>query len=211
MKKRRFLRIQPLPAALLLGMLVFDPDGWVAATLAAALLHEVGHLLAAYCLGIPVAALRTDFFGARLEVRGRMLSYGEEWLLSAAGPLTSLLVALAGGLLWRVSPFFFALSGASILLGIFNLLPIATLDGGRMLEVLLLSILVPARAEAILRLCSFAALFLLWSTAVYILLRTGDGGTLLFFSMSLFLHFFKTAEYGLERISADFKEKTSFF
>ena len=198
MKKNGFLRLRPLPTLLLLGMLLWDGEGWMRATVLAAVLHELGHLWAARRLGIPVDSLRTDFHGARLEVRGRMLSYREEWLLCAAGPGSSFLVAAAAGLLLSVSPFWGRLCGASLLLGLLNLLPVATLDGGRMLETLLLSHLEPRCAMEILRLCSFLCLFLLWATSVYFLLRIGDGGPLLFFSMGLFLHFFETMERGLE-------------
>lgn len=187
----RYPRLTPLAAVALLGMIVIDRSGVCAITALAALLHEAGHLTAAAFLHVPIAALRPDALGARLEVKGRMLSYGEEWILCAFGPLFSLLGAAAGGLLWASCPRAQIFSCASLLLGLLNLLPIHTFDGGRMLACTLSRIAEPRTAERILRAVSFAFLILLWMSAVYVLLRTGDGLSLFCFSMSLFTTFFR--------------------
>ena len=190
MEKRMGLRISPVVAGMLVVMMLSDRSGLCALTLLAALLHECGHLLAAKALGIPLGQLRIDFLGARMEVVGRMLSYGEEWMLCAAGPLTSLLLAAAAAPLWQ--PFAHAqmFSCASLVLGTLNLLPIRTFDGGRMLESALSACCGARTVRRILRLSSFFFLFLLWASAVYFLLRVGDGLSLLAFSMSLFFRFF---------------------
>ena len=48
----------------------------------------------------------------------------------------------------------------------------------------------PRAADTVLTASSLIFLFLLWSTAVYFLLRAGDGLSLWCFSMSLFSRFF---------------------
>lgn len=98
---QRRLRMTPWIAVLILGMIVSDRSGVCALTVAAALLHEMGHLTAARMLRIPLGQLRLNLLGARLEVRGRMLTYGEEWILCAFGPLFSLLGAAVGALFGR--------------------------------------------------------------------------------------------------------------
>lgn len=185
------LRI-PLPvAAVLLWTVIVDRSGVCFWTVVAAVLHECGHLLAAWRLHIPLHQLRLDFLGARIEVQGRMLSYGEEWLLSAAGPLTSLLSAAAAAVFWRYEAARI-FSCASIVLGLLNLLPIRTFDGGRMLECLLNRYLGTAVALPVMRLISFLFLFLLWACAVYFLLRVGDGLSLFCFSASLLVRFLES-------------------
>ena len=139
-------------------------------------------------------ALRVDSLGARLEVTGRMLSYGEEWILCAAGPMASLLASAAVAPLWTRSSFATLFSCASLLLGFLNLLPVSTFDGGRMLECMLLRALSAAATHRIMQYVSFLFLFLLWAMAVYFLLRAGDGLSLFAFSMSLFFHFFKVCD-----------------
>ena len=185
----------PLVAVLAVGaLLICDPTGICAAALLAAALHECGHLVAAKGMRIPLRALRVDSLGARLEVSGRMLSYGEEWLLAASGPFASLLFAALAATLWSRLAFATLFSCASLLLGLLNLLPIATFDGGRMLECLLHRLLPVSVTHLTMRLVSFLFLFLLWAGAVYFLLRAGDGLSLFAFSMSLFFHFFKVCD-----------------
>ena len=90
---RRRIRIAPQVALLFLLMILGDHSGLCFVTVVAALLHECGHLLAARLLHVPISGLQMSFLGARLEVSGRILSYGEEWLLCAAGPFASLCAA----------------------------------------------------------------------------------------------------------------------
>ena len=176
---------------LLLGMALTDRSGLVWVTLLAAALHEGGHLLAARVMRIPFRAMRMDHLGVRLELGGRMPSFGEEWLLCAAGPLASLLCAALAAPLWPRWEMAASFSCASLLLGLLNLLPIRSFDGGRMLESLLSFLCGPRVGDRILTLTSLLFLFLLWATAVYFLLRVGDGLSLFCFSLGLFLRFWE--------------------
>ncbi len=193
-KKKAKWKIMPIFGVLLLCLVFSDTSGFWQVTILAALLHECGHLLAAKCLRIPWKGLHMDFLGARLEVSGRLLSYGEEWLLSAAGPFASFVCAALGAIFWKLSNAAVLFSCASLLLGLLNLLPIATFDGGRMLACFLLLFFEEQTTQRVMRLCSFFFLFLIWAGAIYFLLRAGDGLSLLFFSMTLFAHFFEAAE-----------------
>ena len=188
--------IAPSAAVLLTSLLLTDGSRLCLAAVLAAFVHELGHLAAARLLGIPMRALRLDLLGARLDTCGRMLTYGEEWLLCAAGPLFSLLLSAAMALFWKA--FFFArlVSCASLLLGALNLLPIRSFDGGRMLSALLSATLGERVSERALTVSSFLFLFLLWSCAVYCLLRLGNGLSLFCFSMSLFSRFFSLSDGG---------------
>lgn len=103
-----------------------------AACLTAAALHEGGHLLACLGLGIEVRRLRLTLLGAVLDTDCRCGSGWEEVLVALAGPLVNLCtVPLALSAHQRL------LAGASLLLGVFNLLPMAPLDGSRILHGLL--------------------------------------------------------------------------
>jgi len=184
------LRMTPIVAILFLGMIFVDRTGVWFVTLFAAFLHEMGHLAAARLLHIPLGSLQLDLLGARMEVKGRMLSYGEEFLLCAAGPLVSLFAAATAGLLWKYSQAAEWFSCASLLLGLLNLLPIRSFDGGRMLDSFLMLFLPQRTVQTLTRAISFLFLFLLWAVAVYFLLRVGDGLSLFCFSMSLFTRFF---------------------
>ena len=198
--KNKSFSVSPAVLIVFGWMLFADRSGIGVITLLAAALHECGHLFAARLLHIPPRALRLDLLGARIEVDGYLLSYGEEWLLCAAGPIVSLLASALAAPLWSISFAARVFSCASLVLGLLNLLPIRTFDGGRMLECMLCRFGNERVAERCMMLCSFLFLFLLWATAVYFLLRAGDGLSLFCFSMSLFLRFFaiEDAESGLK-------------
>ena len=152
-------------------------------------MHEAGHLVLARVLRVPVRALRFHLLGAGLVPGGRLLCYGEEFLLCAAGPLFSLLFAALPAPFWGRSEFAVLLSCASLLLGMLNLLPIRAFDGGRMLACALSARWDPAVADRVLTATSLLFLLLLFAAASYFLLRAGDGLSLWCFSMSLFSRF----------------------
>lgn len=94
-----------------------------------ALLHESGHYLCLRALHQPPRQVTFTLSGARMETPE--LSYRQEFLSALAGPAVSLLFALT-------LPLWPMLGGYSLCLGLFNLLPLGSLDGGRMLRCLLL-------------------------------------------------------------------------
>ena len=103
--------------------------GWA---LAACGLHELGHVAAVSLLGGRVKEMRLTAVGAELALDGaRPLSYGREALAVLAGPGASLLTAVLAAAGKR-----FLLAGLSLGQGLFNLLPILPLDGGRALQLL---------------------------------------------------------------------------
>lgn len=96
---------------------------------AAAALHEGGHLLACWLLWIPVRRLQITCCGGVLET-GRLLTGGEETAVALAGPGVNLLLAFALLPLGN-DPGGAVFLGVNLLLGLFNLLPLLPLDGGR--------------------------------------------------------------------------------
>jgi len=95
--------------------------------LLAAAAHEAGHLLVLYCTGGRLCQLTLTAFGAVMRCilpEGRYARAA----VCLAGPAASfLLTAVAEALsCWR-------LAGASVLLGLFNFLPLPPLDGGMVL------------------------------------------------------------------------------
>ncbi len=124
---------------------------YVAAGLAAAvvfflglLAHEVAHAVIAKRNGIAVEGITLWLFGGVSELKGEAKDPGAELRIAGIGPLVSLVIglffagiavvlALVGvhGLLLGALSW---LAGINVLLAIFNVLPAAPLDGGRLLR-----------------------------------------------------------------------------
>ena len=135
-----------------------SPSGAPLYILSAIIIHEAGHLGAAYLLHMKPSGATADTIGIRLLFRGAPPSYGKEILLCAAGPLANLLsipLCLAAGV--NGDSIFPSTSAALALL---NLLPIEGFDGGRMVHSTLLLFLPPNKADMTSELMSFFFLFI---------------------------------------------------
>lgn len=158
----------------------------IAALLAAAF-HELAHILAARLLGVRLSSLRLDIFGAALMMSGEATSYKKEAAVALAGPLSNILLFI---LLRPFSAFgneyISMLMGASLFLGLLNLLPIKDLDGGRVAFCAFASLFSLSTATAALNILSFFSIFALWSLSVYLILRLGASLSLFVFSCALF-------------------------
>lgn len=181
-------------AGVLAGILCGDGNVRVrlasaAAVLSAILLHEMGHLLAAWACRVRIEALSLDVLGARLHTTG-LLSYGQEWLVAAGGPVASGLAAALAFPLWASRGYpqqgmLCLFVGASAVMGGLNLLPVGTLDGGRMLYCALAYTVGERFATMVLRLTGGACVLALWLFSVYALLRVGEMVAPFAFSMVL--------------------------
>jgi len=126
---------------------VGSPDtDWIIAAVAGVLVvgcilvHELAHAVAANRLGMNVRAIRLYLFGGYSIIDG-VGSSRAEFVVSAAGPLASLFLALlffatgftigSGSAIGRTA---MALAAANAAIGVFNLIPGFPLDGGRMLR-----------------------------------------------------------------------------
>ncbi len=132
------LRLHPLTVPLLCFTAAVMPPGrlpFLISCLLAATAHEAGHLLCMTLLDVPLCGFTVTPLGAVLRGNFMGVSYGKEGLVHASGPLVNL---ICGSL--------FLLSGAEepatahFLLCGYNLLPMDSFDGGRLLHAVLCSL-----------------------------------------------------------------------
>ena len=136
-------------------------------SLLAATLHELGHCAALKLAGSGVAQLRLSGLGAELTPR-RALSYAAELPVALAGPGVSLLSAVLAA---HWGHYLFA--GLSLALGLFNLLPIHPLDGGRVIRGLCALLLPTLWAQRVPKWLSVAVSAVLFVLALRVFLRLG--------------------------------------
>lgn len=107
---------------------------------ASVLTHEFGHSLVAIREGIPIKKIVLFIFGGVAQMETEPKSPAAEFKVTAAGPLTSLLIALiAGGIYYLflppgkiVSEAVFIVARLNLVMAVFNLIPAFPLDGGRL-------------------------------------------------------------------------------
>lgn len=150
---------------------------------ASALCHELGHLGALRLAGARVERVRLSAFGAEIWADTRYLPYGRELACTLAGPAVNLVLAfvcarITGG---------YVLAGANLLLGVFNLLPVPSLDGGRALYLLVSWLSDPMLADQVCRWVGLGCALMLTAAALALTIRfraglfllLGAAGTLL--------------------------------
>lgn len=153
--------------------------------LTAIILHEVGHLIMAYGCHTPIRSIKLDLLGAEIALGG-MVSYKQEFLIAMGGPLANVLTVVVlyichtGDI--NISNAEILLS-ASVVLAVFNLLPIESMDGGRMLSIFLSHLLSPTVAHVTLQITTGIFLFCLWLISGYALLMGGGMVSLFVFSL----------------------------
>jgi Zn-dependent protease len=106
------------------------------------LAHELSHSLVAVRKGIPVQGITLFFFGGVSHLAHEARRPWLEFLITVAGPLSSILLAAVFGALWllfrdinsSLEVTFRLLMSINLMLGVFNMLPGFPLDGGRVLR-----------------------------------------------------------------------------
>jgi Zn-dependent protease/predicted transcriptional regulator len=108
------------------------------------LAHEVSHAVVAMRNGLSVEGITLWVFGGVARLRGEARTPGAELRIAGVGPLVSLLIGVgfgavavvlaAAGITGLVPGTFSWLAGINIVLAVFNVLPAAPLDGGRLLR-----------------------------------------------------------------------------
>lgn len=115
-----------------------------------AIFHELGHMLAGIILGFKPDTIEIMPFGLSIGFEGKVENYNKKVGKATKLTLKKLLIALSGPLtnlffilIFSIFPIsFFGIERqiiiyANILIGIFNLIPIYPLDGGRIAKCLL--------------------------------------------------------------------------
>lgn len=163
----------------LILFLLLDRTGLGGQMVLAALVHELGHLIAMAALGEQPQSISFGGFGVRMERRpGTRIPYQKEIWIYGAGPAVNLLAALL---------FFFdpKICRVHLILGIFNLLPMGVLDGGQILRCVLQQKMEMVRGDFWRRTISLCCGLLLIISAFAVFWTSGYNASLLTTSVYL--------------------------
>ncbi len=111
-----------------------------------AFIHELGHLIAGISLGLKAKSINIMPFGVSINFEDYSDKYIiKKIIIAIAGPLTNLIIVILGMCnKWEEDIIY-----ANVLIGMFNLIPLYPLDGGRILKYIIQLSSNPKEAEII--------------------------------------------------------------
>lgn len=162
----------------------FDLPHIAIITLISAVIHESGHIIASYAVTKKLV-LKSSVSGFRLKSK-KNLSYKEEILIAAAGPLWNIIAFVILLPFCKSGSYLLDLGIINLFTAISNLFPIESYDGYRIIECTALMLGCGNRAIHLLRGVSFALLSLFSIIALYFM-KMLDAGYWLYFIFAAIL------------------------
>ncbi len=149
---------------------------------AAVLIHELGHLLMMIKLGflpekIKISAFEIKIFDSKRQSR----SEKQNFFIIFSGPAVNFICFIPFYLLYLLgNENFLPFALANLSVGLFNSLPVLSLDGGQIIFILLKRRLNPARAEKIVDIITLITIFPLAVLGFAVLFKSKYNFSLLF-------------------------------
>ena len=140
------------------------PLEWLISVAAAAAIHELCHILLLKILHIPIFQFRIEPTGAIIQTAN--LLPVQEFFCAAAGPAGSFLCLFLIGK-------FPLIAFCGLVQGLFNLLPIYPMDGGRMLRALT-QLCAPRYSDLICKIAKYISGFMVFAGCFYLHICTLD-------------------------------------
>ena len=166
---------------------LIDRSGILLWGFSAALLHELGHLIAFIATGDLPEELSFEITGIKMVRSDRTVTLGKEifQLLMGSGTNFAVFLILSYSLQTINKVSLFAVS--HLILGVFNLLPIQGLDGGMILKLFNEKLFGIRKAYILGKIISFLVLIPLFGIGVYLCLFHDRHFSLLLISIWLFI------------------------
>jgi len=166
--------------AAMTAVLLLDRENRIICCFAAALLHELGHILMMKRYHMRVRGLKLRLFDVLIEA-DEPPTVKADVAVTSGGVLMNLLCAVA------LTPFSMKLGAPHIVLGVFNLLPILSLDGGHLSELFLMRRFSERVCQRILRITTFISILPLMTAGILFLFRSRYNYSLLAISLYLLI------------------------
>lgn len=185
----------------LVAVYFFDTGGIILPSIIAIVIHELGHYIAIRSFRREIACIQLNMTGLMM-LNNQPMSYLEEIVTAAAGPAASLLLALAASFSGRIldSGQAYLIAGISLILCIFNLLPVYPLDGGRIEYALAAHFLGPDAAERMTVVTGCIVIFLVLAGGAALFITTKVNFTLLLVGAWLLISYCKRSGRSIKSI-----------
>lgn len=150
-------------------------------TLLCSALHEMGHICALLLFGSYPDEINFGIFGVRIQQNRYILSDCRQALVILCGPLVNIILFALFLLADFIceSRFFLMISAVNLVLGVFNLLPVLPLDGGRILLAVLDFLMSEKTAYKIMRIICIVVLLVLLFGGILLAAKTKPNISLL--------------------------------
>lgn len=159
-------------------VLILDASGKVAMCFLCAILHECGHIIAMRCFGVTPKSIKLRLFDIAIETDSSK-TFLSDFIVTLSGPFMNLGLSLLFYFVYK------PLCLINLVIGLFNLMPIDTFDGGHALSLLLLRKLSPSTTRVILKVLTFAFLLPLFLCGILVLFYSKYNYSLLLISLYL--------------------------
>lgn len=174
--------------AFLSGSVIFDKSGAVIWGLLSALLHEMGHIAAMSIKGGTPYEIQFKLFDISILDKNRIQNgYKDDILILAAGSAVNILMFCFLYIVYKITKleFLHIPMTENLFLGIMNILPIESLDGGQILYAILCLKGKEKSSSTVLQVVSFMVLVPLTALGFYILIKSNHNFSLLMISCYL--------------------------
>lgn len=181
------IRIEFMFVGVVTLFLLADKTGISILALIACIIHESGHLIMFFIVGHKPTALAFEITGIRLTKPYTELSYTKELLVQLAGSFTNLAVfcSLLSSLssINKISIF----AVINLVIGIFNLIPVKSFDGGKIFEMLALKLFTVKTATSICTLIDAACIAVMLFFTIYSFISGNRSITMIIITVYLML------------------------
>ncbi len=167
--------------------LIVDKTGISTIALLACLIHELGHIVMFIAVGYTPQKLTFELTGIRLTKPIQELSRGKELLTQLAGSATNLLIFfLLINTIEKIS-YLSLFAVTHLVLGLFNLLPLKSFDGGKILEIILSFFLSENITQKLCTVVNFLCIFVMLIVCVFMIITSKSSFTLLIMTIYLMI------------------------
>lgn len=166
--------------ALLVAVLMLDNSGGIFCCFLSSFFHEIGHLIALLLLKQKVDEIEFSIFDIKIKSTC-FVGFSRELIIVLSGVTMNFLLCI---FFYRIIPLF---SLANLFIGIFNILPVSTLDGGQALKLILCNFLSVKKADIIINILTVIVSIPIFTLGIIILFNTGYNFSFLLLGIYLIL------------------------